>query len=75
MKISLAKAIAATATATALTLSGTAVATAQDTTTEDSLFAGSSSDEEVDPKEITEWISVFTSIIRALDTAMAFAAK
>ncbi|MGV3072165.1 hypothetical protein ACEE90_06970 [Corynebacterium phoceense] len=80
MQHSIRKTLVAGATAVALTFAGTGFAAAEDdvTATEsgssDSFFAGSSDDdEEVSPGEIRDWISVFTFIIKELDSAMSFA--
>lgn len=80
--ISLRKALVAGTTAVALTFGGASVASAADTadTTESGSaaeFFGSSTEdgEDVSPKEIREWIDVFTSIIRAIDTAFGYTVK
>lgn len=87
---SLRKALVAGTAAVALTFGGTSVASAADATnttdttatetTTDSgsaaEFFGSSEDgEDVSPKEIREWIDIFTSIIRAIDTAFGYSVK
>lgn len=87
MKLHFRKALIAGITATSLAFACTGFAAAQDTTTasddssqslssEDGFFGSSSNDDgEVTPASIREYISVFTSIISALDTAMSFAAR
>lgn len=83
---SLRKALVAGTAAAALTFGSVSVASAADATTTDTTttdsgsaaeFFGSSAEdgEEVSPKEIREWIDVFTSIIRAIDTAFGYTVK
>ena len=91
MKLFSRKALVAGATALSMTFAGTTVATAAETTpasstenkesaaatttkTQDPAEEGSSI-KDMDPKEITAWISVFTAVIGALGTLFAFANK
>ncbi|MCG7447184.1 hypothetical protein MHK11_02620 [Corynebacterium aurimucosum] len=91
MKLFSRKALVAGATALSMTFAGTTVATAAEPTpasstenkesaaatttkTQDPAEEGSSI-KDMDPKEITAWISVFTAVIGALGTLFAFANK
>ena len=77
MKFFSRKSLVAVATAATITFSGTAVASAAPVENDSSsaaFFALSSDDEgNVSPKEIREWIKVFTSIIDAMDDSMRLA--
>ena len=77
MKFFSRKSIVAAATAATIAFYGTAVATAaqvEDDSSSKAFFALSSDDEgNISPKEIREWIKVFTSIIDAMDDAMRLA--
>lgn len=77
MKFLSRKSIVAAATAATIAFSGTAVASAapvEDDGSSKAFFALSSDDEgNISPKEIREWIKVFTSIIDAMDDAMRLA--
>ena len=79
MKFFSRKSIVAAATATTIAFSGTAVASAapvEDDRSSKAFFALSSDDEgNISPKEIREWIKVFTSIIGAMDDAMRLGDK
>ena len=86
MKLFSRKALVAGATALSMTFAGTTVATAAEPTTQSTTAKPTttkasepteegSSIKDMDPKEITAWISVFTAVIGALGTLFAFANK
>lgn len=79
MKFFSRKSLVAVATAAAVSFSGAGIANAaqaDEGSSADGFFALSSDDEgNVSPKEIREWIKVFTSIIDAMDDSMRLAEK
>ncbi|MDO5031756.1 hypothetical protein [Corynebacterium sp.] len=83
MKFFSRKTLVAGATALAISFSGVAAANAEttpDNTKQESsasdFFAGSSDENgKISPKEIREWIKMFTDIIDAMDDALSMADK